>query len=97
MFGWRFGTRLVARGRREPRRDRAGTVVGKLAIREHPCRAGRERPFPERRVVVLPDGEHGRAVRDGDRDGLDAVVGAGGQVDDRVGEPAFERRGEPAD
>jgi hypothetical protein len=58
-----------------------------------PIRPGRERSSAEFRVVVLTDSENGPAGCVGERDRLDAVVGARGQVDDDpvdIGERALE-------
>ena len=60
----------------------ARAVLEQLAIGVNAIRSGGESPAAQFRVVVLPDGEGRRAGSLGARDGLDAVVGAGGQVDD---------------
>jgi len=61
-------------------------------------RSGGERPSAQFRIVVLPDGESRRAGSLGALESLDAVVGAGGQVDDDpvdIGQRGLETRRRP--
>ena len=71
----------------------ARTILEQLAIGVDPIRSRRESPAAQFRIVVLPDGEDRRAGNSGALDCLDAIVGAGGQVDDDpidVGQRASE-------
>ena len=71
----------------------ARAILEQLAIGVDTIRSGGESPAAQFRIVVLPDGEDRRAGGTDTGDGLDAVVGAGGQVDDDpidVGQRAFE-------
>ena len=71
----------------------AWAILEQLAIGMDLIRARRERTAAQLGVIVLPDGEDRRAGCTNTGDSLDAVVGAGGQIDDDpidVGQHALE-------
>ena len=73
----------------------ARTILEQLAIGVDPIRSRRESPAAQFRIVVLSDGENRRPGGTDTSDGLDAIVGAGGQVDDDpidAGQRALETR-----
>ena len=66
----------------QPASQLAWAVLEQLAIGMDAIRSGRKSPAAQLRIVVLSDREGRCAGSFGALDGLDAVVGAGGQIDD---------------
>jgi hypothetical protein len=77
----------------QPASQLARTVLEQLAIGVDAICSRCERAAAQGRVIVLSDGQDRRTGDTDARDGLDAVVGASGQVDDDpidVGQRAVE-------
>jgi hypothetical protein len=82
----------------QPASQLAWAVLEQLPIGVDAIRSGRKSPAAQLRVIVLSDRDDHRAGRMGPGDGIDAVVGAGGQVDDDpidVGQRTVETGGRP--
>ena len=80
----------------QPAGHLARAILEQEAIRLDAFRSGRESSSAGFRVVVLADGEDRPAGRMGKSDGLDAVIGTRGQVDDDpvdIRQCALETRG----
>ena len=79
----------------EPACQLARAILEQLAIGVDTIRSGRESSPAQCGIVVLPDGKDRRAGGSDMLDSRDAVVGAGGQVDDDpidVGQSALKTR-----